>query len=213
MSRNLLLRLLLPFFMVPSVMPQTASLKLKVAAVQFRSSFDVAENRRRIVETLQRLAEQGTNVAVFPECALTGYRIDVNSAGAEEVTAAEEEIRQTCRHRKIAAVVGSIYRVNGRTYDTAVVFDSRGELVKRYGKVMLAGEKWATPGNHIAFFELEGVPSTVIICHDERYPELVRLPALCGARVVCYISCESGMVEEGSQGINWMMANRDRKRD
>ena len=197
MMRNLLLGLFVPFLMVFSVLPQTTFLKLKVAAVQFRSSFDVAENRRRIVETLERLAEQGVNVAAFPECALTGYPIDVMSAGTEEVTAAEEEIRQTCRYRKIAAVVGSIYRANGRTYDTAVVFDSRGELVERYGKVMLAGEKWATPGNHIAFFELEGVPSTVIICHDERYPELVRLPAICGARVVYYISCESGMEEEG----------------
>ena len=71
MSRNLLLRLLLPFFMVSSVMPRTASLKLKVAAVQFRSSFDVAENRRRILETLEHLAEQGVKVAAFPECALT----------------------------------------------------------------------------------------------------------------------------------------------
>src|SRR5439155_17071210 len=77
------------------------------------------------------------------------------------------------------------------------VFNSRGELNERYGKVMLAGEKWATPGNHIAFFELEGVPSTVIICHDERYPELVRLPALHGARVLYYLSSESGMAEEG----------------
>ena len=64
---------------------------------------------------------------------------------------------------------------------------------------MLAGEKWATPGNHIAFFELEGVPSTVIICHDERYPELVRLPAIQVVRVV-YYSCESAMAEEG----NWL---------
>jgi len=61
---------------------------------------------------------------------------------------------------------------------------------------MLAGEKWATPGNHIAFFELEGVPSTVIICHDGCYPELVRLPALQGARLVYYIGSESGMSEE-----------------
>ena len=63
--------------------------------------------------------------------------------------------------------------------------------------MMLAGEKWATPGNHIAFFELEGVPSTVIICHDERYPELVRLPAIQVVRVVYYISCESAMAAEG----------------
>jgi predicted amidohydrolase len=92
--------------------------------------------------------------------------------------------------------VGSIHKVNGKTYNTAVVFDSRGRLVERYGKLMLAGEKWATPGNHIAFFELEGVPSTVIICHDERYPEFVRLPAMAGARLVYYISHESGMNAE-----------------
>jgi len=175
---------------------QAAPVKIEVAAVQFRSSFEVAENRGRIVETLERLAERGVKVAAFPECALTGYRVEWMADRPEEVAAAEEDIRQTCQRRQIAVVFGSVYRVNGRAYDAAVVFNSRGELIERYGKVMLAGEKWATPGNHIALFELEGVPSTVIICHDERYPELVRLPALQGARVVYYISSESGMSEE-----------------
>jgi predicted amidohydrolase len=68
--------------------------------------------------------------------------------------------------------------------------------MERYAKVYLAGEKWATPGNHISFFDLEGVPSTVMICHDERYPELVRLPAIQGARIVYYISHESGLRQE-----------------
>jgi predicted amidohydrolase len=35
-----------------------------------------------------------------------------------------------------------------------------------------------------------------MICHDERYPELVRLPAIQGARIVYYISHESGLREE-----------------
>ena len=77
-----------------------------------------------------------------------------------------------------------------------MLFRSKGELVERYGKLQLAGEKWATPGNHMALFELGGVPSTVIICHDERYPEFVRLPAMAGARMVYYISHESGMKNE-----------------
>ena len=58
------------------------------------------------------------------------------------------------------------------------------------GKV-LEGEKCAARGNHIALFELEGVLSTLIICHDERYPELVRLPVMKGARLVFYLSWES----------------------
>jgi predicted amidohydrolase len=136
-------------------------------------------------------------VAVFPECALTGY--DTGSAfapSATDIEIAERQLQQICRDAKIAAVIGTVYKVNGRAYDAAVVFDSHGAMVERYGKVYLAGEEWATPGNHVAYFELEGVPSTVIICHDERYPELVRLPALKGARVIYYISSESGMREE-----------------
>lgn len=171
--------------------------KLKVAAVQFRSSFSVEDNRKRMVETLTRLSAEGVNVAVFPECALTGYHKDaVLAASAGEVAAAEESIRKACAAGKIAAIAGSVYKINGRTYNTAVVFNSRGELVERYAKVYLAGEKWATPGNHIALFDLEGASSTVIICHDERYPELARLPALAGARVLYYISHESGMATE-----------------
>jgi predicted amidohydrolase len=173
-----------------------AAATLKVAAVQFRSSFDVADNASRMGKMLADLSEKGINVATFPECALTGYRLDAVACSEEEVTMAEEQIRAVCARNKIAAVFGSIYRVNGRSFDTAVVFNSRGQLVERYGKLQLAGEKWATPGNHIAFFELEGVPSTVIVCHDERYPEFVRLPAIMGARIVYYISSESGMKEE-----------------
>lgn len=173
-----------------------AAVNLKVAAVQFRSSFDVENNCQRIIRILERLAGQGVQVAAFPECALTGYDKDALKAPSEQVLAAEEEIRQACQRLKIAAVVGSIYVAGERTYNTAVIFNSKGELVERYGKVMLAGEKWATPGNHIALFSLEGVPSSVIICHDERYPELVRLPAIAGARVIYYISHESGLREE-----------------
>jgi len=175
----------------PDVVP------LRVAAVQFRSSFNLQDNLKRIIATLERLADAGVNVAAFPECALTGYHTDAEmKVDGSEVLKAEGEVQRICKRRRIAVVLGSIYKVNGRTFDTAVVIDSQGQLVERYGKLMLAGEKWATPGNHVAFFELEGVPSTVIICHDERYPELVRLPALMGAKVVYYISHEAGMQKE-----------------
>ncbi|HEU0139427.1 MAG TPA: carbon-nitrogen hydrolase family protein [Bryobacteraceae bacterium] len=168
--------------------------KLKVAAVQFRSSSDLDDNATRMCEILGRLADEGVQVAIFPECALTRYNADsIASKSAEAIAAAEEKIRACCGQKKIAAIVGSVYKVNGRTYNSAVVFSSRGELVERYAKIYLAGEKWATPGNHISFFDLEGIPSTVMICHDERYPELVRLPAIQGARIVYYISHESGL--------------------
>lgn len=45
-------------------------------------------------------------------------------------------------------------------------------------------------------FRIDGVPASIIICHDERYPELVRLPVLAGARVVFCLSHESGLDKE-----------------
>ncbi|HEU0123407.1 MAG TPA: carbon-nitrogen hydrolase family protein [Bryobacteraceae bacterium] len=173
------------------------TVNLRVAAVQFRSSFDIAGNTARIVEKLESLAADGVDVAVFPECAVTGYHTGPTmDATAEQLAAAETQIGQTCARRKIAAIVGSVYRAGERVYNVAVVFDENGRVVERYGKLYLAGEKWAVPGNHMALFSLRGVLSTVIICHDERYPELVRLPAIAGARVVYYISHESGMKQE-----------------
>ena len=170
---------------------------LKVAAVQFRSTPDLADNRRRIVATIAKLAAGKVDVAVFPECALTSYNdAAIRAHSADAIAAAEESIRAACRDNRIAAIVGSVHKINGKIYNSAIVIDAQGELVERYGKVMLAGEKWATPGNHIAYFELNGIPSTVIICHDERYPELARLPAIKGARMLYYISHESGMDQE-----------------
>src|SRR5689334_15879960 len=140
---------------------QNQSVPLKVAAVQFRSSYNVADNLKRMDADLIKLADDHVRVAVFPECALTGYNEDaVKSATQDEVASAEEHIRNTCRQHGIAAVFGSVYKVNGKIYNSAVVFDSHGELIERYAKIHLAGEKWFTPGNHISYFELEGIPST-----------------------------------------------------
>lgn len=183
------------FLGVLSARGQSSTTKLKVAAVQFRSSLDLNDNCRRMIKCLDQFSAQGVQVAVFPEFALTGEYIDhVIPASEDEIAAAEDRVRQTCRNRKIAAVFGSIYKINGHAYDTAVVFNASGKLIERYGKIYLSDEKkWAAPGNHIAYFNLDGIPSTVIVCHDERFPELVRLPAIKGARIVYYISAESAV--------------------
>ena len=68
-------------------------------------------------------------------------------------------------------------------------------MKERYHKLQLA-ETWPAPGGPPEVFKIDGVPCWIIICHDERYPELVRLPVLAGARVVFYLSHESGLKEE-----------------
>jgi len=167
--------------------------------VQMRSRATIAENTAYICQTLERLGAEGCHIAAFPECCLTGYateQLPLPQAPMTKIEAALADIAATCRQVSIAAVIGTPWIVGGNTYCSAVAVNEHGNIVERYDKVQLAGEKWATPGNHLSVFRLAGVPCSVIICHDERYPELVRLPVLAGARLVIYISHESDIRHE-----------------
>ncbi len=173
---------------------------LRVASVQLRSSRVLAENVAQIKARLAECAKDGVRVAEFPECALTGYFEDVvKSLRAEAIDAAIAEVAAACKANRINAVIGSAYREGTNLFNSALIINDRGEVIERYHKVQLA-ETWPTPGDHLSMFRLDGVPCTVIICHDERYPELVRLPVLAGARVVFYISHESGVTAESKIG-------------
>src|ERR1700722_14638858 len=95
--------------------------RLKIAAVQFRSSFNIKENSERIAADLKRLARDGGQAAVFPECGLTGYTTGREfNPPAAEVETAEQQLAKTCREVKIAAVIGSVFKANSHMYDTAV---------------------------------------------------------------------------------------------
>jgi predicted amidohydrolase len=73
-----------------------------------------------------------------------------------------------------------------RLYNALVVFDRAGRPVHCYAKCQLTVEdrKVFSPGDGVALFELDGIPATAMICHERRYPELVRLGVMSGARIV-----------------------------
>jgi predicted amidohydrolase len=173
---------------------------LRVASVQMRSSPSLGENVARIRQHLQQCAQQQVRVAVFPECALTGYDGErIVRYTAEELAAAQAEVAQACRELGLYAVLGTPCRLAGKLYNTALVIDPAGRVIHRYHKIQLA-EPWPEAGEELAVFPVDGVPCAIIICHDERYPELVRLPVLAGARVLFYLSHESGLHQEHKLG-------------
>ncbi len=115
-------------------------------------------------------------VAVFPECALSGYFAETaTNLSAKQLNGAEDQIAAVCREVGIYAVVGSPYRDAEKLLNSATVFAPNGKILERYHKLHLA-ESWPQPGDHLSVFKVDGVPCSIIICHDERYPELVRLP-------------------------------------
>lgn len=171
---------------------------LHVAAVQFSPKPTVEENTRIIVNYLKECSNQGIRVAVFQECAITGYdKKAIARATKEELEQAEIEIAKACDEFNIYSVIGTPHDKEGVRFNTAVVYGPKGELIERYAKCQLVGgDDWAEPGDFLSVFYIDDVPCSIIICHDERYPELTRLPVLAGARLIFYVSSESDLRAE-----------------
>ena len=183
-----------------SAADNSAPAKLKAAAVQMRSSRNLADNLTRITNSIHTVARDGARVVAFPECALTGYFEDTaTNVTTTQLAQAETQIADACKSVGIYAIVGSAWREDGKLLNSALIFSPAGKVIERYHKIQLA-ERWPQAGDHLSVFKIDGVPCSVIICHDERYPELVRLPVLAGAQVVFYISHESGVREEHKIG-------------
>ncbi|NWG14351.1 MAG: carbon-nitrogen hydrolase family protein [Acidobacteria bacterium] len=171
---------------------------IKVAAVQFSPRGTVEKNTEAIVENLAECSRRGVRVAVFQECAVTGYdKKRIAEATAEQIDQAEQRIAAACRQSNIYAVVGTPMDIEGTRYNVAIVLNPEGKRIERYAKIQLvSGDDWAKPGSQMSVFRIDGIPCSIIICHDERYPELVRLPVLAGARLIFYLSSESSLTKE-----------------
>jgi len=167
---------------------------IKVAAVQLAVNNDLKKNTERICEHIQTLAKQGVRVALFPECATTGYfKDEIPKYTQEQLKKAEETIAHACAENDLYAIVGSPYFEEGVRYNMALVIDHQGRTIYRQAKIQLVGgdKSWAQPGNKLSTFKIDDITCSLIICHDSRYPELVRLPVLKGSRLVFYLSWES----------------------
>ena len=164
--------------------PKEKNLVVAVAQMKFRAAID--ENVSFIVRTIRSCASAGVKAILFPECAVTGYNRDFAVVSRSEVTAALQTIASQARKSQCYVLVGSPTFTGRRTFNSLVVFDPRGRRIFCYSKIHLTArdKRFFTPGNKLAFFRLAGVPCTAIICHERRYPELVRLPVMLGAQIV-----------------------------
>src|SRR5687768_14101853 len=92
----------------------------RVAAVQMRSTRDLAENVTRIRRHLERCKADGVRVAVFPECALTGY-FDADyfkQLDAARLADAERQVCAACRELDLYAVVGTPTRDGDKLFNS-----------------------------------------------------------------------------------------------
>jgi len=159
---------------------------LRIAAAQMKFRRTLPENVELICRFISQAARRASDAVLFPECALTGYSVDFRRFARSEIENGLKAIADTARTHRCNVLIGSPTFARGRRFNSLIVFDRRGRETFRYHKIHLTSRdaQFFTPGNSVAFFRVDGVPCTAIICHERRYPELVRLPAMMGAQVL-----------------------------
>jgi len=136
---------------------------------------DLWGNSRLIVEWIGRARDQGADIVLFPELALTGYP-------PEDLVLKPAFVRDNLRQlnvvveatKGISAVVGFVDEEGDLFNAAAFIHD--GELKAVYHKVFLPNygvfdeQRYFTPGHRCPIFELGGVRIGVSVCEDCWYP-------------------------------------------
>lgn len=172
-------------------------MKRRIAACQIliRPSED---HVAKIIDWVGRAAKEKIHAVAFPEACLPGYekRPDyLHDMPPEGLWDQEKLIVKAAKRNKIAVVLGSAHWEGGELKNSILVIDIDGTVRGRYSKTHLA-EQWSTPGKTLPIYTVAGMKSCFIVCHDARYPELVRLPAVRGAQICWHCTNGSGLTSE-----------------
>jgi deaminated glutathione amidase len=171
---------------------------MKIGIVQMNTCTNKAENLAVAGSHIDVLAKKGARLVLLPEY--------FNYLGPEKHWARNSEelhnskslavIQEKAVEHRIHILAGSIMeKSNGAIHNTAVVFDTAGEILACYRKIHLfdvevpGGRKYfesqtITAGNDIVTFSIGHVTFGMATCYDLRFPELFRALAVRGAQVI-----------------------------
>lgn len=172
---------------------------MRVAAVQLNSTADKAANMAVADRLTRAAAADGATLIVLPEkWTAIGREQDLRVAAEPLDGAAIAWARAIARELALDLVAGSIVeRVAGREKlaNTSVHVNPAGEVAAVYRKVHMfdveiEGRSYREsdvedPGEEVVLSEAAaGIKLGMSICYDLRFPELYRILALRGARVI-----------------------------
>jgi predicted amidohydrolase len=159
---------------------------IRAASVQMDVAFDdPSKNIARIVEHIEHLAQDGVQLAVFPECAVTGYCVS-SKEEAERIGVRVQDldaVRGAARQHQMVVIVG--FAEKG-LYNTTVLFDSDAEplIYRKTHLPELGYDKFANTGDSLDVFETSVGRIGILICFDVRHPEAARSLGLKGADII-----------------------------
>jgi predicted amidohydrolase len=165
---------------------------MKVAAIQMDPIlFDRKSNLEKIAALAHQASLQGARLAVYPECAVTGYALTPDEAAhiAEPIPGPTSDMFvKLCAETDLTIMVGMLEsNKQGDLYNTAILVDPQG-LRARYRKThlpTLGVDRYVLPGEELQPpVDTSVGRASMLICYDLRFPEPSRVLALSGAQLI-----------------------------
>lgn len=172
---------------------------MKIGIIQQHNTADIANNRKRLIDKIHKLAANGAQLVVLQELHDSLYFCQMESVDnfdlavpiPGDVTEAYSTVARECG----IVLVTSLFerRATGLYHNTAVVFDTDGSMAGRYRKMHIPDDPayyekfYFTPGD-LGFEPIDTSLGRlgVLVCWDQWYPEAARLMALRGAELLIY---------------------------
>ena len=170
----------------------------KVMLAQMDSKDNREENQAAAEKMIFQAADQGADLLIFPETVdyigknLKEHALDLTQGGSWQDFFAEK-----AKQYGMYLHGGSITEKNkeGKPYNTSLFFDPEGQLIAKYRKMHMFDVEvtdgpayresaGTTAGNEIVTVDTKLGKLGLSICYDLRFPELYRLQAMGGAKLL-----------------------------
>ncbi|MFC9029659.1 carbon-nitrogen hydrolase family protein [Streptomyces arboris] len=163
---------------------------MKIAAAQLTSApANIPANVHRLTALAGQARDQGAELLVLPELALTGYELEALSHDpALLVRDADDPRLDALRSTGISTVLNCAVSTGGPATRPAIgtfVYGPDGALLTTYLKQHLHEQENAVfaPGDQDGRFELGGLRFAVATCYDSHFPDLPARAAADGCAV------------------------------
>ncbi len=157
---------------------------MKIALVQLDIVWESKEANYAKAEVFVKMAtREGCDVVVFPEMFNTGFSMNISAVMEDEKGETATVLSRMAKGYGINIIAGYAAKVLGekKGVNLAVAYDRRGALSAKFSKIhpfSLSGEdQYYHAGNNVVIFNIDGVPASIFICYDLRFPEVFRIIA------------------------------------
>lgn len=173
-------------------------MKVKIAQIQAHVYEEKEKNMEELERNLERIKDENIDLVTLGEMFNCPYQTPCFPVyGEMERGETWQKLSALAKKYQIYLSAGSVPEKDeeGNVYNTAYVFDPQGNQIAKHRKVHLfdiavkGGQCYQesatlTAGDQITVFDTKFGKMGICICFDCRFPEIVRLMTLQGARVI-----------------------------